>query len=70
MVAPRASAPSTARIEPRTRGRSASCIVAFLYFAAISIVLTLIDLDTHRLPNSIVLPSYLVAGVLFTSRRC
>ncbi|MDQ7878092.1 prepilin peptidase [Microbacterium sp. QXD-8] len=41
-------------------------IVAFLYFAAISIVLTLIDLDTHRLPNSIVLPSYLVAGILFT----
>ena len=41
-------------------------IVAFLYFAAISIVLTLIDLDTHRLPNSIVLPSYLVAGLLFT----
>ncbi|MBW9094079.1 prepilin peptidase [Microbacterium jejuense] len=40
-------------------------IVAFLYFAAISIVLTLIDLDTHRLPNSIVLPSYLVAGILF-----
>ncbi|KQP71019.1 peptidase A24 [Microbacterium sp. Leaf288] len=41
-------------------------VVAFLYFAAISIVLTLIDLDTHRLPNSIVLPSYLVAGILFT----
>ena len=41
-------------------------IVAYLYFAAISIVLTLIDLDTHRLPNSIVLPSYLVAGILFT----
>ena len=41
-------------------------IVAFLYFAAISIVLTLIDLDTHRLSNSIVLPSYLVAGILFT----
>ncbi len=41
-------------------------IVAYLYFAAISIVLTLIDLDTHRLPNSIVLPSYLVAGTLFT----
>ena len=41
-------------------------IAAFLYFAAISIVLTLIDLDTHRLPNSIVLPSYLVAGILFT----
>ena len=41
-------------------------VVAFLYFAAISIVLALIDLDTHRLPNSIVLPSYLVAGVLLT----
>ena len=45
---------------------AALVIVAFLYFAAISIVLTLIDLDTHRLPNSIVLPSYLVAGILFT----
>ncbi len=42
-------------------------IVAFLYFAAISIVLTLIDLDTQRLPNAIVLPSYLVAGVLFAT---
>ncbi|KRA23033.1 peptidase A24 [Microbacterium sp. Root61] len=41
-------------------------LVAFLYFAAISIALTLIDLDTHRLPNAIVLPSYLVAIVLFT----
>ncbi|MFE5410705.1 prepilin peptidase [Microbacterium sp. NPDC056569] len=41
-------------------------VVAFLYFAAISIVLTLIDLDTHRLPNSIVLPSYFLAGSLFT----
>ena len=42
-------------------------LVALLYFAAISIVLTLIDLDTRRLPNSIVLPSYLVAGALLTS---
>jgi leader peptidase (prepilin peptidase)/N-methyltransferase len=42
-------------------------LVAFLYFAAVSIVLTLIDLDTHRLPNSIVLPSYVVAGILLTS---
>lgn len=41
-------------------------ILAFLYFAAISIVLTLIDLDTHRLPNSIVLPGYGVASVLLT----
>lgn len=39
-------------------------IAAFLYFAAISVALTLIDLDTHRLPNSIVLPSYVVGIVL------
>ncbi|WP_354003080.1 prepilin peptidase [Microbacterium elymi] len=39
-------------------------LVAFLYLAAISIALTLIDLDVHRLPNSIVLPSYIVAIVL------
>ncbi|WES65697.1 prepilin peptidase [Microbacter sp. GSS18] len=38
--------------------------VAFLYLASVSIVLTLIDLDTHRLPNAIVLPSYVVAAVL------
>ena len=42
-------------------------LVAFLYFAAISVVLTVIDLDTHRLPNAIVLPSYVVAAVLFTT---
>jgi len=39
-------------------------LVAFLYLAAVSIALALIDLDVHRLPNVIVLPSYLVAGVL------
>lgn len=42
-------------------------LVAFLYFAAISIALALIDLDTQRLPNVIVLPAYLVAAVLFTA---
>lgn len=42
-------------------------VAAFVYFAVVSIVLTAIDLDKHRLPNSIVLPSYAVAGVLFTS---
>lgn len=42
-------------------------LAAFLYFAAISIVLTLIDLDIRRLPNSIVLPSYVVAGALLTA---
>ncbi|WP_240658549.1 prepilin peptidase [Microbacterium sp. CPCC 204701] len=43
----------------------AAVTVAYLYLAAISIALTLIDLDTHRLPNAIVLPSYLVVGALF-----
>lgn len=43
---------------------TSAVLVAFLYFAAISVVLTLIDLDTHRLPDAIVLPSYVVAGVL------
>lgn len=39
-------------------------VVAFLYLVAISIALALIDLDTHRLPNAIVLPSYAVGIVL------
>jgi leader peptidase (prepilin peptidase)/N-methyltransferase len=38
-------------------------LVAFLYLASISVLLTLIDLDTHTLPNWIVLPSYFI-GVL------
>lgn len=37
---------------------------AFLYLASVSIALALIDIDTHRLPNLIVLPSYVVGGVL------
>ncbi len=39
---------------------------AFLYFAAIGIALSMIDLDHHRLPNSIVLPSYPVLALLIT----
>lgn len=35
-----------------------------LYWAAISVALTVIDLDHHRLPNVIVLPSYIVSAVL------
>ncbi|MBK4348416.1 prepilin peptidase [Lacisediminihabitans changchengi] len=42
-------------------------LVAFLYFAAISIALAMIDIDTHRLPNAIVLPSYLVGIVLLSA---
>lgn len=39
-------------------------LAAFLYLAAISIALALIDLDTHTLPNRIVGPSYVVAVLL------
>ena len=39
-------------------------LVAFLYLAAISVALSLIDLDTHTLPDRIVLPSYVVGVVL------
>ncbi|MBN9633035.1 MAG: prepilin peptidase [Actinobacteria bacterium] len=38
-------------------------LIAFLYFAAISVALALIDIDTHTLPNRIVLPAYAVGGV-------
>jgi leader peptidase (prepilin peptidase)/N-methyltransferase len=37
---------------------------AFLYLGAIGVALWMIDLDVKRLPDAIVLPSYLVAGVL------
>ena len=39
---------------------------ALLFFTAIGIALSLIDLDVHRLPNSIVLPSYPVLALLLT----
>jgi len=39
-------------------------LVALLYFAAVTIALAAIDLDVHRLPNVIVLPSYAVVGSL------
>ncbi|TQO20399.1 leader peptidase (prepilin peptidase)/N-methyltransferase [Rhodoglobus vestalii] len=38
--------------------------IASLYLAAVTVALTLIDIDVHRLPNAIVLPSYIVAIVL------
>lgn len=37
---------------------------AFLYLAAVAVALTLIDLEHHRLPDRIVLPSYVVGAVL------
>lgn len=39
-------------------------LVALLWFAGIGIALAAIDLDTHRLPDRIVLPSYGMLGVL------
>jgi len=41
-----------------------AALPAYLYLAAIAVALALIDLDTHRLPNAIVLPSYPVLGAL------
>ncbi|WP_343922732.1 prepilin peptidase [Rhodoglobus aureus] len=43
---------------------AALVLVAYLYLAAVSVALALIDIDHHRLPNSIVLPGYVVAAVL------
>lgn len=39
---------------------------AFLYLAGIGVALALIDIDVHRLPNKIVLPSYVVVPLLLT----
>ena len=60
--------PSARTVATTAGGWSAALmVVAYLYLAAISIALTLIDLDTRRLPNAIVLPGYLVLGALFTA---
>lgn len=47
-----------------TEGSNAAALPAFLYLGAISIALALIDLDTHRLPNAIVVPAYPVGFAL------
>lgn len=45
----------------------ASIVVAAAYacLAVISVLLVLIDLRTHRLPNRVVLPGYLAGSILF-----
>lgn len=43
---------------------TALTLAAFLYLAAVSVALGLIDFDTNTLPNAIVLPSYFVGAVL------
>jgi leader peptidase (prepilin peptidase)/N-methyltransferase len=48
-------------------GSPAATLIAlagFLYLAALTVALALIDLDTHTLPNKIVLPAYIVGGVI------
>ena len=46
---------------------AAFSLLAYLYLAAISVALALIDIDTHRLPNRILLPAYGVSAVLLTA---
>lgn len=54
---------------PNVRETATALLVlaGFTYLAAITIALAVIDLETFRLPNAIVLPAYLVAGVLLTA---
>ncbi|KAA9110954.1 prepilin peptidase [Microbacterium rhizomatis] len=42
-------------------------IFAFAVFAVLGVVLAVIDIRTHRLPNRLVLPGYPVAIALFTT---
>lgn len=44
-------------------GRSAE-LPAYLYLAAIGVTLAILDLDLRRLPDAIVLPSYVVSALL------
>ncbi|MEO5832174.1 MAG: prepilin peptidase [Nakamurella sp.] len=44
-----------------------AALPAFLYFTAMGISLTMIDLDVRRLPNAIVYPSYLVLAALLVT---
>ena len=41
-----------------------AALPAYLYLAAVAVALTMIDFDVRRLPDVIVLPSYLVGSVL------
>jgi leader peptidase (prepilin peptidase)/N-methyltransferase len=42
-------------------------LAALLYLVAITVALAIIDLETRRLPNAIVVPAYGIAAVLFTA---
>jgi leader peptidase (prepilin peptidase)/N-methyltransferase len=43
-----------------------SALPAYLYFAAIAVALAIIDIEVHRLPDAIVLPSYPILALLLT----
>ncbi|HMM82204.1 MAG TPA: prepilin peptidase [Terrimesophilobacter sp.] len=47
-----------------TRPAGLWLLPAYLYFAAVSIALALIDLDTRKLPNRLVVPSIAIVGIL------
>lgn len=54
--------------EGSTHGLAAGLVlVAFLFLAAVSVALALIDIDTHTLPNRITVPSFLVGVVLLAT---
>jgi leader peptidase (prepilin peptidase)/N-methyltransferase len=59
--------PPALAVEGRGALATVLLTVAMLYLASISIALALIDLDTRRLPNAIVLPGYIVGGVLLAA---
>jgi leader peptidase (prepilin peptidase)/N-methyltransferase len=44
-----------------------AALPAFLYLGGVGVALAMIDLDVKRLPNSVVLPSYVVALVLLSA---
>lgn len=48
-------------------GGPVAVLPALLYLVSIAVALTVIDIDTRRLPNAIVLPSYPVLAVLLTA---
>ena len=51
-------------VPERVEGATIIALIAYLYLAAISVALALIDIDSHKLPNKIVLPAYVVGVVL------
>lgn len=72
-VAMRSTAPGV-HAGPSGSGSSGATVVAaglaavaYLYFAAVSLLLAEVDVATHRLPNAIVLPAYPVLAILFAA---